>query len=162
VYPFTGLRLLLPALVPSWRFFDAVGASPRVEYALLPGPDPFGAAWAQARPRVARLGLRAMLLRLVWNPDWTESLFLVSLCERLMQASGAGTVEHSERELLLRVARGLGDGDGHSDSDGDGLYLHVRVRLVARSAGAGPAGGRITAHVAHVCPPHPMAQLQRP
>lgn len=26
-------RLLLPAIVPSWRFFDEIAPSPRVEYA---------------------------------------------------------------------------------------------------------------------------------
>ncbi len=29
------LQLLLPALIPSWRFFDRIGPAPRVEYALL-------------------------------------------------------------------------------------------------------------------------------
>ena len=28
------LRLLLPALIPSWRFFDVIAPSPRIEYAL--------------------------------------------------------------------------------------------------------------------------------
>jgi hypothetical protein len=46
VYPFTGLRLLLPAIIPSWRFFDAVAASPRVDYAIT-APD--------TQPRLGRI-----------------------------------------------------------------------------------------------------------
>ena len=29
------IRLLLPALIPSWRFFDVVAPSPRIEFVLL-------------------------------------------------------------------------------------------------------------------------------
>ena len=28
-------KLLLPALIPSWSFFDVIAPSPRIEYALL-------------------------------------------------------------------------------------------------------------------------------
>ena len=29
------LKLLLPALIPSWRFFDTIAPSPRIEFTLL-------------------------------------------------------------------------------------------------------------------------------
>lgn len=82
--------LLLPALVPSWRFFDRVTASPRLEYRWV-GADgaqdvasePSVQAWLPFRPRPAQRGGLAMLVSLFWNPQWNEDLFLVSLCERL-------------------------------------------------------------------------------
>ena len=41
MFPLAGLRLLLPAVMPSWRFFDVVTASPRLDYALRADPaDP--------------------------------------------------------------------------------------------------------------------------
>ncbi len=45
------LRLLLPALVPSWNFFDVIVASPRVEYAMTDAPDGAIDAWIAFRPR---------------------------------------------------------------------------------------------------------------
>ena len=48
-----GLKLLLPALIPSWRFFDTIAPSPRIEYALLHDPHA-AAAWREFRPRPAR------------------------------------------------------------------------------------------------------------
>jgi hypothetical protein len=93
-----GLKLLLPALIPSWRFFDTIAPSPRIEYALLHDPHAV-AAWQEFRPRPARLSLGQMLLRIVWNPRWNESLYLVSCAERLM----ANPTAHSEREIIERI-----------------------------------------------------------
>jgi hypothetical protein len=111
MFPLTGLRLLLPAIVPSWRFFDAVTASPRVDYVVLepfePGPDEGDPTWREFRPRPEVVTPATMLRRLLWNPQWNESLFLVSLAERLIHAATAQTALHSQRELLLRVARDL-------------------------------------------------------
>jgi len=57
-----------------------------------------------------------MVKRLFWNPDWNESLFLVSCAERLMEAPTA----HSTREILMRI---LSDGPGEAAT-------HVQFRLV--------------------------------
>jgi hypothetical protein len=120
----TGLRLLLPAMVPSWRFFNAVGDSPRIDHAVTTAPDAPDPTWVEVRDRVARLSLAAMARRMVWNPDWNEGLFLVSLAERLVTSDDPHTVAHSERELLMRVARRV---PAPSDA-----WLRVRVRLVGR------------------------------
>jgi hypothetical protein len=144
VYPFTGLRLLLPAIIPSWRFFDAVAASPRVDYAITPAPDTPNPAWAEYAPRPARVTPGAMARRMVWNAPWNEALYLVSLSERLIQHIDAHTTRHSERELLIRVARGLNGCEG---------YLTLRIRLERR------VGERVQSHIAHVTPPHAIAGL---
>lgn len=128
MFPFTGLRLLLPAIVPSWRFFDAVTASPRLDYALLPAADAPAEPWREFRPRPAVLRAGTMLRRLLWNPQWNESLYLVSLAERLLGATSAETGAHSQRELLLRVARDL-DRSGACTPD---ALLQIRLRLVSR------------------------------
>jgi hypothetical protein len=77
------LNLLLPALVPSWRFFKSVEASPRVQWTL----DPVGISeqWQEFRPRPERVSALQMIVRLFWNPIWNESLFLVSCAERIQQ-----------------------------------------------------------------------------
>lgn len=154
MFPFTGLRLLLPAIIPSWRFFDMVTASPRLDYALLAGPDTSAETWREFRPRPAVLSLGAMLRRMLWNPHWNESLYLVSLAERLIAATSDETALHSQRELLLRVARQL-DRDGACDAGG---YLQIRLRFVGRFGPAGEIGGDI----AYVSEPRPIAGLITP
>ena len=66
------LKLLLPALVPSWRFFDTIAPSPRIEYALLRNAEepPSSDDWREFRPRPARQSAIRMLGRLLWNPVW--------------------------------------------------------------------------------------------
>ena len=155
MFPFTGLRLMLPAIIPSWRFFDAVTASPRLDYVVLAGPDQQAGLWREFRPRPAVLTVGAMLRRLLWNPQWNESLFLVSLAERLMSASSTADIAaHSERELLLRVARDLGR---RADCD-PGSWLQIRLRFVGRPG----AEDRIASDIVYLSSPHPLAELVTP
>lgn len=155
MFPFTGLRLLLPAIIPSWRFFDAVTASPRLDYAVLAASDDQRQQWQEFRPRTASLSPGAMLRRLLWNPQWNENLFLVSLAERLMSAASTPeTVAHSQRELLLRVARHL---DRHNACDPD-AWLQIRLRLVSRD---GP-GEQVVSETVYLSSPYPIAGLITP
>ena len=152
--PFTGLRLLLPAIIPSWRFFDAVTASPRLDYTVLAAPDVQAGTWQEFRPRPGTLTVGAMLRRLLWNAPWNESLFLVSLSERLMRAATDEAAEHSQRELLLRVARHL---DRHGACDRE-AYLQLRLRLVRRE---GP-GEQVGSDIVYLSSPWPIAALITP
>jgi len=113
-----GLVLLLPALLPSWRFFAWVAPSPRVEFALLdaPGAEPF---WCEFRPRPAQLGPASLLGRLFWNPRWNETLFLVACAERLLERPS----EHGIAEIRDRIASDLGAWQG---------WLRFRLVLVHR------------------------------
>ena len=87
------IKFLLPALTPSWRFFDSVGPSPRIEYST---PD----GWREFRPLPALVTWRQMGRRLFWNPDRNESLFLTSCAERLLESPNL----HSIREIEARLA----------------------------------------------------------
>jgi hypothetical protein len=145
------MRLLLPAIVPSWRFFDAVTASPRVDYALAADAHDAPGDWREFRPRVAVLTPGTMLSRLVWNPAWNEDLYLVSLAERLMSDAGPATWAHSERELLRRVARHL----HREDSDRSGDWLRIRLRFVHRP----PDTDEVLGEVVYVSDPHRLSAL---
>ena len=149
----TSLRLLLPAMLPSRRFFDAVTASPRLDYAVLSAPDAIAGPSQEFRPRPATLGIGTMLRRLLWNAPWNENLFVVSLAERLVNAANPESAAHSQRELLIRVAR-------HLDRCGDAShgFLQIRLRFVSRD---GAAGG-ITSHIHYQSVPYPLADLTRP
>ena len=95
--------LLLPALLPSWRFFDWIAPSPRIEFTLI---DPHGAEeeqWQEFRPRPKHVPVATMLRRLLWNPGWNEALFLVSCAERQLERDNTHAIE----EIRKRIGRSL-------------------------------------------------------
>lgn len=90
------LKLLLPVLVPSWRFFDFIEASPRVEYLVLGGGDGHSEQWQEFRPRPRHISPAEMIGRLFYNPVWNEHLFLMSCAERLVRSPD----QHSQQQIL--------------------------------------------------------------
>ena len=118
------LKLLLPALIPSWNFFDVIAPSPRVEYARLRSIGDASGDWKAFRPRPQRLSPLEMLTRLVWNPRWNESLFLVSCAERLGDIETA----HSEAEIFKRIAADV----IREPQDDERPWLCFRVIFVSR------------------------------
>ena len=85
------LSLLLPALLPSWRFFDWIAPSPRIEYRLSSKGKwlKYNAPYIPTNP----------LKRLFWNPQWNDYLFLMSCVERYAQ----NPTDHSYNEILKRL-----------------------------------------------------------
>lgn len=112
---------LLPALMPSWRFFDRIGPAPRIQYAFVHAADRSSPEWRDLRPRPARLRLSAMLGRLFWNPDGNEALYLVSCAERLLDSPSALHANHLCARVSERVRR------NHSAPIGPGTSLCVRI-----------------------------------
>ncbi len=119
------LKLLLPALIPSWRFFDVIAPSPRIEYTLLGTADETPVNWQEFRPRPLTVPISLMLKRMFWNPRWNEQLFLMSCAERLM----AHPTEHSEREILNRIGAELDEARRDVQST---PYLQFRLVFLVR------------------------------
>ena len=92
-------RLLLPALIPSWRFFDTIAPSPRIEFTFVKTPQAASCSWQEFRPRPAHLRVGDMLRHLFWNPRWNETLFLLSCAEGLAE----NHEEHGAREIITRI-----------------------------------------------------------
>ncbi|PHR56784.1 MAG: hypothetical protein COA43_13065 [Robiginitomaculum sp.] len=97
------LKLLLPALIPSWRFFDTIAPSPRIEFRLLENENQKADIWQEFRPRPANLSILTMLKRMFWNPYWNESLFLVSCAERIINNQSEQSRRHSSQEIFSRI-----------------------------------------------------------
>jgi len=97
------LKLLLPALIPSWRFFGVIAPSPRIEFTLLETIEAPSVTWKEFRPRPETISVIDMLKRMFWNPRWNESLFLVSCAERLME----NPTEHSRNEIFNCIGNEL-------------------------------------------------------
>jgi len=131
----SGFALLAPALIPSWRFFDTIAASPRIEFARLPSADAPVAMWQEFRPRPRRLTLGTLLGRLFWNPVWNETLFMTSCAERLLDTP----TPHSVEEIATRIAATL-------DPALPGPFFRFRLILVSRD------GEALRREVAYVSP----------
>ena len=122
------LKLLLPALIPSWNFFDVIAPSPRVEYARLRSIGDAAGDWRAFRPKPDRVSPITMARRLLWNPRWNETLFLVSCAERLTDAPTA----HSEDEIFKRIAADL----KQEPDDPERPWLCFRLTFVSREGEA--------------------------
>jgi len=96
-------KLLLPAVIPSWRFFDFIAPSPRVQFALLESRTSSASHWQEYRPKPAHISFASMLRRMIWNPYWNASLFVVSCSERLL----INPTPHSENEIFMRILADL-------------------------------------------------------
>ncbi len=135
---FNTVRLILPALIPSWRFFKTVAPSPRVEYRLheAAGTTP----WQEADPRPVHVGGAEMLRRMLWNARWNEALFLSTCAERLIATEDG----FFERELNQRIAARLPDQSGK---------LQFRLIFVVRE------GDQLERHVLFESAPQALADL---
>lgn len=142
---FNPIRLLAPALIPSWNFFDAIADSPRVEFARLSGPDDPGADWREFRPRPAHVPVSQMFRRMLWNARWNEALFVMSCAERLLDRPTA----HSEDEIYRRIAADLAD--AHEDGP---PWLGFRIVLVGEDE-----TDAVTRETAYVAEPRPLAGI---
>ena len=97
------LKLLFPALIPSWNFFDLIAPSPRIQFSLLKEENDSERNWQEFRPRPKHLSFLQMIKRMLWNPVWNESLYLVTCAERIIDSY----TSHSEDEILSRIENNL-------------------------------------------------------
>lgn len=117
-------KLLLPALVPSWRFFDFIAPSPRIEFALFNDQDAQIGEWQAYRPRPPHVPFSQMLRRMFWNPWWNETLYITSCADRLV---GAPEDTHLQREILQRIVHDIHTGEISSTN-----ATHVQFRLLLK------------------------------
>lgn len=137
------LQLLLPALIPSWRFFDRIGPAPCIEFAVGVTPEDAGGDWQELRPRPARVSAGAMVVRLFWNRRWNESLYLVSCAERLLDDPSP----ERATELWTRCAD-IVHAEHRRGTAADRGFLRVRVVETMRE------NGRVVRHVVFVSEAH--------
>lgn len=135
------LQLLLPALIPSWRFFDVIAPSPRIEFGLMHTAQDTPDYWQEFRPRPAHLPFGAMLKGMVWNPRWNESLFLVSCAERLMDYP----TEHNRLEIANRIRREL------ASNHPPGSHFQFRLGFVNRS------GTQLEKNITYISPTYALS-----
>ncbi len=123
---FRPLQLLLPALLPSWGFFDYIQPSPRIQFQLLNATGQCVQEWQEFRPRPMHLSFATMLRRMLWNAEWNESLFMMSCAERIVEHHTA----HSEQEILHCICRDWQQ--GRLPGPASAVRLQFRLLFVRR------------------------------
>lgn len=113
-------KLAIPAIIPSWRFFDTIAPSPRIECTTF-DHDGSSSGWQEYRPRPEHVSFPTMMKRMLWNPWWNDTLFLVSCSERLMQ----NPTDHSYNEILKRIQSDL--------LDSSAAEVQFRLVFIART-----------------------------
>ncbi|RYY03050.1 MAG: hypothetical protein EOO53_10235 [Gammaproteobacteria bacterium] len=120
------IKLFLPVLFPSWRFFSSIGPSPRIEFALLQNENDELVNWQEFRPKPARISFVKGLLLLFHNPRWNETLYINTCAERLFE----GYSEMREQEIMRRILASISVGEIIADSNV--CYVTYRISAVMR------------------------------
>ncbi|MDH4380379.1 MAG: hypothetical protein QE509_00650 [Gammaproteobacteria bacterium] len=144
---------LLPALLPSWRFFDSIGPSPRIDYAWLGATDPLeDPQWQAFRPLPAQLSWWQFVRRLFWNPHWNETLFIVRCAERMLE----GDTGFPEAEIQRRLQRAARSGELLPAAAAPHARLVFRIRAVM------PDDTNAEGQVVFVSAPLPLGESASP
>ncbi len=123
--------VMVPVVVPSWRFFDVIAPSPRLEYRWMQNRQDERQPWQEYRPRPASMSVRRMLWHLLWNPRWNEGLFMVSCMERWME-SGDPVAWHEITTRLEQEVRAQRARASDMERDAEGQYWQFRIILIQR------------------------------
>lgn len=121
------IKLLLPIIFPSWRFFSSIGASPRVEFGFSTEMDELPTEWMPFRPLPARVGFWRGLGRLLHNPQWNERLYVNTCAEHLFDAHSL----FREQEIARILVRGIAAGEYVVPQDA--RFMVYRIRAVVRN-----------------------------
>ena len=123
------LKLYLPILFPSWRFFSSIGPSPRIDVGFVADKNSEPQEWLPFRPLPKKVNFTLGLQQLFHNPLWNECLYINTCAEHLFE----GYSEFREREIGQRlVAAAL---NKKIAVDGESHYLVFRVRALESEAG---------------------------
>lgn len=98
------LKLLLPILFPSWRFFSRIDPSPRIELGFVNHSNPMPEQWQSFYNRPEKISFIQNLLRLWFNPQWNEYLYMNSCAEHLFEENSSFYEAEIGRRLVTRVA----------------------------------------------------------
>jgi hypothetical protein len=120
------LKLLLPVIFPSWRFFSSIGPSPRIHFAFLQNENDEPDTWQEFRPRPAKVSLKNGLWRLLHSPEWNETLYINTCAERLFE----GYSEMREREIMRRILAAIHSGEIRAEAAKP--YVTYRISAVMR------------------------------
>lgn len=99
------IKLILPIFIPSWRFFDEIGPSPRIEFRLLTNPQEELDTWQELIIKPKSLSISSTLRRLFFNSKWNEALFIMTCAEQLVTQPSEQHQEEIWKYLRKRLVQ---------------------------------------------------------
>ncbi|MET0357487.1 MAG: hypothetical protein ABW044_11970 [Cellvibrio sp.] len=120
------LKLFLPVIFPSWRFFSSIGPSPRIHIAFTLNGDDEPVDWREFRSRPQNISIREGVFRLFHNPHWNETLYINTCAERLFE----GHSEMREREIMRRILVAIQSGEIAPEAGSN--YVRYRISAIIR------------------------------
>lgn len=94
------LRLLLPILFPSWRFFNSIGPSPRL---MLQFDE---SDWMEFCPKPQHINCLQRLSQVFYNPAGNKTLFVQSLAVRLFDEQDSLAITNINLALAQAILLG--------------------------------------------------------
>jgi hypothetical protein len=135
------IKLFLPILFPSWRFFSSIGPSPRIHYTFLESESDDPDCWQEFRPKPERIPFKKSLFNLFHSPQWNEILYINTCAERLFE----GYSEMREQEIMQRILAAVNLNEIQLKPEAK--YLVYRISAIIRE------GGSVTQQVAFIAKP---------
>lgn len=126
------IKLLLPILFPSWRFFSGIGPSPRFDIGFIKEGESDPATWIDLSQIPAEWKIWKGIGQLFHNPVWNDQLYINTCAEHLFEFNS----EFREQEIADRLLR-LFQLKSYKISN-DVSYFCFRIRAI-ESDGLNPA-----------------------
>jgi len=123
------IKILLPILFPSWRFFSSIGPSPRIEVGFAADKNSEPQEWLPFRPLPKRVNFTLGLQQLFHNPLWNEFLYINTCAEYLFESYSA----FREREIGQRLVAAVINKEIIVDAEFQ--YLMFRIRALEFETG---------------------------
>lgn len=117
------LKLLLPILFPSWRFFSGIGPSPRFDIGFFRQGDVDPQDWIDMNQLPEKIGFKQGLLRLFHNPVWNDRLYINTCAEHLFEVNS----EFREQEIAGRLLHLYQVYGFQLPEDADSFCYRIRV-----------------------------------
>lgn len=89
--------------MPSWRFFDEIAPSPRIEYRQLQGKDEKIDNWQNLSIRPEKISPYQTIFSLFHNPQWNNYLYINSCAENLMQEPSVEKEQELAKATLATI-----------------------------------------------------------
>ena len=98
-------KLLLPIFIPSWKFFNRIAPSPRIEFALLRSEQEESCNWQELVLRPKQISTIDFVKSIFYNPRWNEALFISNCAERLVIDPNQYCVDEIVKRIRFELQR---------------------------------------------------------
>ena len=118
------IKLVLPIVFPSWRFFSSIGPSPRIDLAFFKNEGESPEIWIPFRPIPLQITIGQHLTRLFHSPKWNERMYINSCAERLFEGGDSFYLTEISKRLLIAIEQ------GEIPAPENARFMQFRIRAI--------------------------------